>query len=135
MNCGRGSISLAFATRIAQQVRRTISRTPPVDRQLHLDGEALTATGFLHYTLDEGRRLDWVRNGLQMTLAEYDGVLVTARQTAAHVALIYNPTSYEIYRELIPLRDVDLTADAIAQLAVDDARCVRACERRGGRAT
>src|SRR5262249_21996863 len=110
------SLSLALATRLTEQVRHRVASNRTVPPVLYLNGELIAKPGFTHFPTPEAMRLEWVQRGLDLTRAAYDRFAAAVRGSEAKVVLVYNPTSYEIYRDLIVPGDVDRTADQIAAL-------------------
>ncbi len=109
------SLTLAVGTGVARKFRRLVNERTGHQKMVRLDGEAITFPGFTHFQIYPERHLDWITRGLDLTLQVYDGLLEATRNTGARVVILYNPTSYEIYREVLRARDTDATSDAISR--------------------
>lgn len=110
------SMTLAFATGIAQKARRVVLNAVGGHRQPRLNSEAITLPGFTHYTIAPQHHLDWIKKGLDLTVKGYDSLAEPARELGSQVAILYNPTSYEIYREVLRQEDTDQIADEISRV-------------------
>jgi hypothetical protein len=127
-------LSLAFGTEILQRARRiTASRA----HRTHLDpitfeGEALSLPGFSRFDVSPGHHRAWVARGLALATRSFD----RAREASAGVEFVvmYNPSAYEIFRDVLPsairLPHVDeistLQRDAIGAYAAS--RGLRYCD-------
>lgn len=109
------SLTLALARGIAVNIRSLLGGASG-QHVVRFGGEALAFPGSSHFPLYPDRRLDWIRIGLELTLQAYADLAANARKAKANVMVIYNPTSYEIYRDVLPAEEVDPAADAVSDL-------------------
>jgi len=120
-NVRSDSTTLAVGTALALKLRGllkdttgiAISPEPKIDR---FNGEAITFLALTHFEIYAERHLDWITLGMDLTLKAYDTLLAHADQTGADVLLLYNPTSYEIYREVLPAHQTDPLSNEISHL-------------------
>lgn len=115
------SLTLALGTGIAQKARRALAALGGTSSTSYglgrrLDGQAVTLPGFTHYPIFPSRHLDWIKRGLDLTLQTYESFRDEAGPRGAHLLLLYNPTSYEIYREVLPDGQRDPLADEISRI-------------------
>jgi lysophospholipase L1-like esterase len=108
------SMTLALGTGLALYFRRFVQETPFSQQIVRLNGEAISLPGFAHYSLYPERHLEWVRTGVTLALQAYDSLVERSRQAGAKVMILYNPTSYEIYRDVLSTHDTSALSDAIA---------------------
>jgi hypothetical protein len=116
------SMTLALATGIAQKARRVIAPHGENETQIRLDAEAITLPGFTHYQIAPTRHLEWIQRGLRSTLQTYDTLVDAMGERNAQLLILYNPTSYEIYRNILPQLDIDPIADQISRTQVEALR-------------
>ena len=109
------SLTLAFARAIAVKVR-ALAGGASAQKVVRLNGEALSFPASTHFPVHQDQRLEWTRTGLKLVLGAYTDLIANARKANAKVMVLYNPTSYEIYREVLPADDIDAGADAISDL-------------------
>jgi len=108
------SLALAFATRIAHQVRTRIAGMFEKRQQIGLADEALSEPGFVHFKIRDDHRQEWVRLGLSLATKSYSELLARDEAPDAKILIVYNPTSYEIYRQILAPTQIDPIADEIA---------------------
>jgi hypothetical protein len=107
---------LALGAGVAAKFRSYVQETPLRRRVDHFEGEALTPPGFSHYSVRQEQRIRWIKKGLALTDRTYDQLLKASADAGARVAILYNPTSYEIYRRMLPEGLHDVSLDAISDL-------------------
>jgi len=115
------SLTLALGTGIAQKARRIVAafggkQNVGYGFGRNLNGEAITLPGSTHYPVFPGRHLDWIKKGLDLTLQAYESLRMEVGPRGARMVLLYNPTSYEIYREVLPDEQLDHLADEISHV-------------------
>ena len=110
------SMTLALGTGVALYLRRFVQESPFSHRVLRLQGEAISMPGAAHFQIYPERHLEWVRQGLTLTLRAYDDLGEAGRRGGAEVIVLYNPTSYEIYRDVLPIQDTNPLSDGISAL-------------------
>jgi hypothetical protein len=115
------SLTLALGTGIARKVRHTVAAFAGKQNVGYgfgrsLNGEAIVLPGLTHYPIFPGRHLDWIKKGLDLTLQTYESLRIAVGPRGARMVLLYNPTSYEIYREVLPDEQLDPLADEISHV-------------------
>lgn len=115
-NLRSNSLTLALGTAIAMKARRHIAALTGERRVAQFNDEAITFPGVVHFDIYPERHLDWVRVGLNKTLKVYEELIRDTVGTGVGIMILYNPTSYEIYREFLPEATIDPRFDDISTL-------------------
>jgi hypothetical protein len=110
------SLSLALAASLAARVRRMLASDSHWAQSLTFHGEAITLPGFSHFNIHPDRYSEWIEAGLALSTKAYDELLELARKNDVRPLIIYNPTSYEIYREILPRELILAGPDAVSRL-------------------
>lgn len=70
--------------------------------------------GYTRIDVARNARLEWFRRGMELSLAEYRRLLAAVDRGAVQVVIVYNPVSYEVYRNVLPASLVDDISDQIS---------------------
>lgn len=69
---------------------------------------------YAHLPIKENKRLLWAQEGMKMTLDEYVKLLSAINLKTTKLVILYNPTTYEIYRHVLPEERIDAVSDSIS---------------------
>jgi hypothetical protein len=78
---------------------------------------SIAGPAFTHFPVKKEHHDEWIKFGMDNTLRSYSMLLTTLRamKSAPRLVLLYNPTSYEVYRELLLPRREDWDRQAALQ--------------------
>lgn len=109
-------LPLAVGARLARDVKSAVRAGSQERRQAALPDQAVAGPDYAPgVPVEPAQRLAWITRGLEMTTRLYDGLLAETQGTT-RLLLLYDPSAYEVYRDILPAEMVSPESDAIAAL-------------------
>lgn len=108
------SLTLALTSAIATNLRGFVEWSPMSHRVSRIDGEAVDRPGAVHFRIHDDARLDWNAKGLAVASRHWSRLADSCASAGVQMILLYHPTAYEIYREILSGEIVDAMSDRLS---------------------
>lgn len=109
----KNNIQLLLRKRALAAAEKNIPAVDSKENSNPLSSITMSKPAYAHFNLKEERRISWVKEGMALTLVEYKRLLSKIDHRGIKVMVLYNPSAYEVYRDVLPKDLVDETADKI----------------------